>query len=70
MSSMTEQELHELAYKVLQQPDLDLVKNIETLDIRFSDLDTLTTWLNAHHFDFRNLIERGLAIDCTGLNVY
>lgn len=27
-------------------------------------------WLNAHHFDFRNLIERELAIDCTSLNVY
>lgn len=27
-------------------------------------------WLNAHHFDFHNLIGRGLAIDCTGLNVY
>lgn len=27
-------------------------------------------WLNAHHFDFRNLIERGLAIDCTSLNIY
>lgn len=27
-------------------------------------------WLNAHHFDFRNLIERGLAIDCTDLNIY
>ena len=30
----------------------------------------LVDWLNAHHFDFRNLIERGLAIDCTDLNVY
>ena len=27
-------------------------------------------WLNAHHFDYRNLIGRGLAIDCTDLNVY
>ena len=27
-------------------------------------------WLNAHHFDFRNLIEKGLAIDCTNLNIY
>jgi DNA-directed RNA polymerase delta subunit len=27
-------------------------------------------WLNAHHFDFHNLIGRGLAIDCTGLNIY
>lgn len=27
-------------------------------------------WLNAHHFDFHNLIKRGLAIDCTNLNIY
>lgn len=27
-------------------------------------------WLISHHFDFHNLIERGLAIDCTGLNIY
>ena len=27
-------------------------------------------WLNAHHFDYRELIEKGLAIDATGLNIY
>ena len=27
-------------------------------------------WLNANHFDYRNLIGRGLAIDCIGLNIY
>ena len=27
-------------------------------------------WLNKHHFDYRGLIEKGLAIDATGLNVY
>ena len=27
-------------------------------------------WLNAHHFDFRGLIEKGLAIDATVLNIY
>jgi len=27
-------------------------------------------WLNAHHFDYRNLIDKKLAIDATGLNVY
>ena len=27
-------------------------------------------WLNAHHFDFRGLIENKLAIDATGLNIY
>lgn len=27
-------------------------------------------WLNAHHFDYRGLIEKGLAIDATGLRIY
>jgi len=27
-------------------------------------------WLNAHYFDYRGLIEKGLAIDATGLGIY
>lgn len=27
-------------------------------------------WLNKHHFDYRGLIEKGLAIDATDLNIY
>lgn len=27
-------------------------------------------WLNRNHFDYRDLITRGLAIDCTNLNIY
>lgn len=27
-------------------------------------------WLNAHHFDYRGFIEKGLALDATGLNIY
>lgn len=27
-------------------------------------------WLNKHHIDYRGLIEKGLAIDATGLNIY
>lgn len=30
----------------------------------------LIDWLNKNHFDYRNLIERNLAIDCTNLNIY
>ena len=29
-----------------------------------------TDWLNAHHFDYRGLIPKGLAIDATGLGIY
>lgn len=27
-------------------------------------------WLNTHHFDYRGLIPKGLAIDATNLNIY
>ena len=27
-------------------------------------------WLNKNHFDYRNLIDKNLAIDATGLNIY
>ena len=27
-------------------------------------------WLNKNHFDYRGLLDRGLAIDATGLNIY
>lgn len=33
-------------------------------------LDKLVDWLNAHHFDYRGLIEKHLAIDATLLDVY
>ena len=29
-----------------------------------------TDWLNKNHFDYRDLIKKGLAIDATGLNIY
>jgi hypothetical protein len=33
-------------------------------------LDKLLDWLHKNHFDYRGLIEKGLAIDATGLNIY
>ena len=30
----------------------------------------LIEWLNKNHFDYRGLIDKGLAIDATGLNIY
>lgn len=32
--------------------------------------DESIDWLNAHHYDYRRLIEKGLAIDATDKNVY
>ena len=63
MSSMTEEQkviYGDLCYSIIQS----LAKNTQ------SELNELINWLNAHHFDYRGLIEKRLAIDATNLNVY
>lgn len=57
LSSMTDEQ-----YKTYWA--LEHSGNMEHLSIPALD------WLNAHHFDYRGLIEKGLAIDATGLNIY
>lgn len=63
MSSMTEEQkviYGDLCYSVIQS----LANNMQ------SELNELINWLNRNHFDYRGLIEKGLAIDATGLNIY
>jgi hypothetical protein len=38
-------------------------------DSSYSISDSID-WLNAHHFDYRDLITQGLAIDASNLNIY
>lgn len=38
--------------------------------VAHSDCSTLIDWLNRHHFDYRRLIKKGLAIDATSKNIY
>ena len=40
------------------------------LEVDFQDWLWLIDWLNKNHFDYRGLIEKGLAINATGLNIY
>ena len=35
-----------------------------------NDCSDIIDWFNKNHFDYRDLIEKGLAIDATGLNIY
>ena len=58
MSNMTEEE--KLMYEGLMiRTDNNIPYILDVID-----------WLNVHHFDYRDLIEKGLAIDATGLNIY
>lgn len=63
MSSMTrKEEEHFLSLKC----ELGYNVNTKTIIYNTNQVD----WLNAYHFDYRGLIEKGLAIDCTNLNIY
>ena len=35
-----------------------------------NDCGDIIDWFNKNYFDYRGLIEKGLAIDATGLNIY
>lgn len=70
MSSMTEEEWEELNCIGYIVPLYDgsfgvdmraYCKNSQPYYRRFSEFSTIEDWLNAHHFDYRGLIEKGLA---------
>ena len=69
MSSMTEEERKELSDKAIEL-ELDyLAQNDEPNSIKGMMSSTYQIdWLNAHHFDYRGLIEKGLAIAVTEEN--
>ena len=81
LSSMTEEQLYEIKeiteFKY-NHNTLELAKWTEThttLEFWLEELPQYSVieafdWLNKNHFDYRCLIEKGLAIDATGLGIY
>ena len=59
MSSMTDEQKQEYQH----------ITERWMYDSSYSISDSID-WLNVHHFDYRGLIEKGLAIDATNLNIY
>ena len=78
MSSMTEEEFEDLkSYSGLIYSQLDLASyqngTYKCLDFYLSEIPSdvvilVFNWLNKNHFDYRGLIERGLAIEVTEEN--
>ena len=59
LSSMTDEQKDEYQYiteRWMNDPAYSISDSID--------------WLNKNHFDYRGLIEKGLAIDATGKNIY
>ena len=64
MSSMTKEQIDEIYIDSRVKAD-----GYDILDSLMNDIDAID-WLNKNHFDYRGLIEKGLALDATGLNIY
>ena len=61
ISSMTKKQKKEYAHILVMCNTLESSQLIG---------ETTQDWFNKNHFDYRGLIEKGLAIDATGLNIY
>ena len=76
MSSMTEEQYDEFE-KIVSD---DYLENIQITKEMREKVDFIThfpiycpnviDWFDKNHFDYRGLIEKGLALDATNLNVY
>lgn len=63
MSSMTEEEGKE--YRMFIDYSYNDFTSESTPCVYVDKIENYINWLNAHHFDYRGLIEKGLAIDST-----
>ena len=81
LSSMTEEQAKEIQ-EITGNPDYAcIIIKTDGLELWLNSTDTDPTicldtifevqdYLNKNHFDYRGLIEKGLAINATGLNIY
>ena len=75
ISSMTKEQKRE--YNQSTSKDIDMLQDVILERINGKDNNNKHAiayngidWLNAHHFDYRGLIEKSLALDATNLGIY
>ena len=81
LSSMTDEQAKEIQ-QIIGNPDYAcIIRKTDGLELWLNFIDTDPTiwldaifevqdYLNKNYFDYRNLINKNLAIDCTNLNIY
>ena len=70
LSSMTEEQYNEFFSYYHNIEMVEVKSSGDYLKATYIGDDAKYSWLNSHHFDYRGLIGKGLAIDATGLNIY
>ena len=70
LSSISEEIMDEI-YSITGVYDIDIDSPVHIeVGTTFEDLTKIFDILNKHHIDYRGMIEKGLALDATGLNIY
>lgn len=70
LSSMTEEQLYNNPVGFSQMLTIKADRDWENITINRRSYYKLVDWFNKNHFDYRGLIEKGLAIDATGKDIY
>lgn len=78
LSSMTEEQCHKFYFGFIENEiDYNDFKKYyfdgclwNKLLTSINDCGDIIDWFNKNHFDYRGLIEKSLALDATGLNIY
>ena len=77
LSSMTEEQVYYIYehYTDTSVYEFDefykkVLRGKDDINILFTSCSFLIDYLNKNHFDYRGLIEKGLSIDCTNLDIY
>ena len=68
LDSMTDEQKEE--YRKVCELDTEILSKHPMDGSPFPALYNSQDWLNKNHFDYRGLIEKGLAINATNLNIY
>ena len=69
LSSMTEEQYKEI-WHCMEADNKETLLRARSGQKCANPYSNVADYYNANHFDYRGLIEKGLAIDATGLNIY
>ena len=72
MSSITEEQKKYISNKwgINEEFDFEIDPNWGEYFVELGYTVEFIDWLNKNHFDYRGLIDKSLALDATGLNIY
>ena len=72
LSSMTEEQKKYISNKcgINEEFYFEIDPNLGECFVELGDTVDFIDWLNKNHFDYRGLIDKSLALDANGLNIY